>query len=426
MSGVSQRLCRRVAVGLALLWPAAGGAKEADSFTHRFEALAFPYGEVAGRRVSDFSAEFNGHFRQIFGELLAELNDENRDRGVGCRSERARRRLFHKASNRLGGPVLVARNRLRPAINAEPNLLRTEMRDSIYRDFSPWRSVSLGLATKLGTRLASQFRFDLEKTLVVSGGTIARAPDGRLAVLGPEGVRSAAVFRLRAAAPAVLRHDGRTYYLLDDGQALTEAAGEIRRVAPILVSSDKFSHFFNRSLGLFKRLGAGAAEDFDRVVARNNWLEDSLFGSKSTGMAAYGDLVANFQGMRFWIHLLGTGIDGRPLADPLAEAPGETRRRPILECDPGGQWVQTRAVDIREYLDPAWDEALNCNRMRSRVLLRQVEQRIEDLDRQADGRRDYRCPVDAGLIAETAARYGRFSERMINAAGHSSLRSRKN
>ena len=418
--GSREKLSRRLALCVALLWPAAGAAKEADSFTHRFEALAFPEGEADGRAVSDFTAEFNGHFRQIFGELLVELNEENKYRGESCRTDRARRRLFHKASNRLGGPLLVTRNRLRPAINAEPNLLRTEMRDSIYRDFSPWRSISLGLATKLGTKLASLFRFDLERVLVADGGTIARAPDGRLAVLGPEGVRTAAVFRLRDASPAILRHEGRTYFLLEDGQALTEAAGEIRRVTPILVSSDKFSHFFNRSLGLFKRLGAGSAEDLDRVVARNNWLEDSLFGSKSTGMAAYSDLVANFQGMRFWIHLLGTGMDGRPLADPLADGP----RRPILECSPEGQWVQTRAVDISEYLDPAWDEALNCNRMRSRVLLEQVVRRIEDLNRQADGQRAYRCPVDTGLIAETAARYGRFSEQMINAVGHTTLRSR--
>ncbi len=415
-----EKLTRRVAVCVALLWPAAAGAKEADSFTHRYEALAFPEGRVDGRPVSDFTEEFNGHFRDIFADLLVELNEENRYQGGSCRTDRARRRLFQKASNRLGGPLVFTRNRLRPAINAEPNLLRTEMRESIYRDFSPWRSISLGLATKLGTKLASLFRFDLEHVLVAEGGAIARAPDGRLVVLGPEGVRTAAVFHLRDASPAVLRDDGRTYFLLDDGQALTEAAGEIRRVVPILVSSDKFSHFFNRSLGLFKRLGAGTAADFDRVAARNNWLEDSLFGSKSTGMAAYGDLVANFQGMRFWIHLLGTGIDGRPLTDPLADGP----RRPILECSPEGRWVQTRAVDIREYLDPAWDEALNCNRMRSRVLLDQVVRRIEELDSQADGQLGYRCPVDAGLIAETAERYGRFSERMINAAGHQSLRSR--
>ncbi|MFQ5351134.1 MAG: hypothetical protein ACE5EG_11885, partial [Thermoanaerobaculia bacterium] len=315
---------------------------------------------------------------------------------------------------------VIAGNRLRPAINHNPNRFRPQMAGSIYQDFAPWRSISLGLASKLGHKMAALFRFDLQRLLVVAGGTVARAPDGRLAVLGPEGTQTAAVFRSRQAEPTVLEHQGRTYYLLDGGQALVESAGQIRRVTPILVSSDKFSHFFNRSLGLFKRLGAGTEADFDRVMARNLWLVASLFGSKSTGVAAYGDLVANFQGIRFWIHLLGQGMDGRLLADPLA---GEEQAAPILECSAEGRWVQRRPLDIRDYLDPAWDEALNCSRLRSRVLLNQVLRRIEDLGHQDELGRGYDCPVDGGLIAETAASYGRFAPRVINARGHSSLRS---
>ena len=410
-----------VAVLLCLVLSAQGRAKETDSFTHRYEALAFPAGEVDGRPLSDFTAEFNDHFRRLFAEVLADLNEENRRSAQSCLSQRSRRRLFHKMSNRLGGPVVLARNRLRPAINRQPNRFQPRMADSIYRGFSPWRSISLGLAAKLGHKMAALFRFDLEEVLVESGGAIARAPDGRLAVLGPQGVRTAMVFQPQRATPAIFEHAGRTYYLIDTGQALTEAAGEIRRVTPILVSSDKFSHFFNRSLGLFKRLRAGSDADFDRVLARNSWLEDSLFGSKSTGVAAYGDLAANFQGMRFWIHLLGQAIDGHPLPDPLQEE----RPAPIVECDAWGRWVQTRPPDILDYLDPAWDEALNCSRMRSRLLLGQVRRRIEGLEPEAEEGHSYDCPVSAEVIGGVAASYGRFAGQLINAAGHSSLRAAK-
>jgi hypothetical protein len=407
-----------IAVLLVVVASGTGWAKETDSFTHRYEALAFPTGEVGGRPVSDFTTELNDQLQRVFAEVLAELNEENARTGESCLSDRARWRLFRKMSNGLGGPVVIARNRLRPAITHHPNRYRPEMSDSIYRDFSPWRSISLGLAAKFGHKMAALFRFDLERVVVESGGTVARAADGGLTIIGAEGRQTAAVCRLRAAKPNVLDWDGRTYYLLDNGQALAESAGRISRVIPILVSSDKFSHFFNRSLGLFKRLGGGGPADFDRVLAFNDRLEASLWGSRSTGVAAYGDLVANFQGMRFWIHLRGQGLDGSPLADPLGEKPAP----PIVECSSTGRWFQTRAPDIRDYLDPAWDEALNCSRMRSRVLLDQVLQRIEGLGREDRLGRAYDCPIDSGLIAETAAGYGRFAPRVINARGHSSLR----
>ncbi len=414
--GAALRLC----LCLCLACPSAGGAKETDSFTHRYEALAFPVGEVDGRPLSDFTAEFNLQTRRIFSDVLVELNEDNRRSEQGCLSDQARRRLFVKLSYQLGGPIVLTRNQLRPAITRHVNRYRPEMSESIYRDFAPWRSVSLGLLTKLGTNMASLFRFDLELPLIASRGTIALAPDGRLAVLGPEGTHTAAVFRLRQEKPAVLVQEGRSYYVLDNGQALVESAGRIQRVVPILVSSDKFSHFFYRGLKLFRKLGAGEAEDLDRVLAHNYRQEASFWGSRSTGVAAYGDLVANFQGMRFWIHLLGQGLDGRPLEDPLGK-----EQTPLVACSSEGLWVQARQPDIRDYLDPAWDEALNCNRMRSQVLLDQVLRRIEDLGEEDDSGRVYSCPVDAGLIAETAAGYGRFAPQVINAEGHSSLRSEK-
>jgi hypothetical protein len=409
-----------IALCLALCLPADGRAKETDSFTNRYEALAFPAGEVDGIPVSDFTGDFNDQFQGVFSQVLAQLNEENRRSGQSCGSDRSRRRLFQRMSNGLGGPILAG-NRLRPAITHHANRFQPVMSNSIYRDFAPWRSISLGLAAKLGHKLATLFRFDLARVLVDHGGGVARAPDGRLAVLGQRGMATSTVYRLRHTEPKVLEHAGGTYHLLDNGQALVESAGRVRLVTPILVSSDKFSHFFNRSLGLFKRLEGDTERSFDRMLARNLWLEASLFGSKSTGVAAYSDLVANFQGMRFWIHLLGQSVDGLPLADPLAEE----GVAPLVECSSEGRWRQTRAVDIRDYLDAAWDEALNCNRMRSRVLLDQVLRQIEALGREDPLGRAYDCPIDAGLITEAAAGYGRFSSRVINSEGHSSLRSER-
>ena len=405
------------ALCLCLLPAMAGRAKETDSFTHRYEALAFPAGEVDGRPVSDFTGELNAQFRRVFAEVLADLNQENRRAADSCRSQRARQRLFQRLSNGLGGPILAG-NRLRPAITRHPNRVQPSISESIYRDFRPWRSLSLGLAGRFGHELAVLFRFDLERTLVERGGSVARAPDGTLVVLGPAGEVPEGPYRTPELEPEPLVDGPSTFYLLAGGRALVESAGEVRLVTPILVSSDKFSHFFNRSLGLFKRLEGSDQRSIDRLLRRNLWLEDSLFGSKSTGVAAYGDLVANFQGVRFWIHLLGRGFDGQPLADPLTGAIEE----PLVRCSTAGDWVRNREPDIRGYLDPAWDEALNCSRLRSAVLLDQVLRRLEGLAREDELGRVYDCPVDGRLIAEAASAYGSFADRVINSRGHSAQR----
>jgi hypothetical protein len=49
-----------LAVAVALLHSAALWAKETDSFTLRYEVLAFPVGDFQGRPVVDFTAELNG------------------------------------------------------------------------------------------------------------------------------------------------------------------------------------------------------------------------------------------------------------------------------------------------------------------------------------------------------------------------------
>ena len=118
--------------------------------------------------------------------------------------------------------------------------------------------------------------------------------------------------------------------------------------------------------------------------------------------------------VRFWIHLLGQSLEGLPLTDPL----GAGRQSPLVRCSSAGEWVATRAPDIRQYLDPAWDEALNCSRLRSAVLLGQVQRRIERLGREDRLGRTYECPVDTRLIGETASGYGPYADRVINAEGH--------
>ncbi len=335
-------------------------AKEADSFIHRYEILALPAGELDGRPLTDFAPVLDAQVNRIIARVLARRNAENR-RGRSCDSRHARKRLLTKLRHALGGPLIVTRNRLRPVINRHPNRVKIPFRRSVYRDFPPWKSPTMALVSRVHDVMADAFRFDLEEE--------------------------------------VARPGGRT----------------IRRLTPILVSSDKITHFFNRSQGLFDRLEAGRAADLDRVLAYNQQLEASTWGTKTTGVGSWADLVANFQGMRFWIHLLGIDVDGKPLPDPLS-GPGEEGIDPLVRCTAEG-WVQAREFTILSYLDPAWDEGFNCSDYRNPVFVAAFKSRIEELEQDDPHGRRYACPLDPDLIRRAAERYGPYAGRLINPEG---------
>ena len=69
--------------------------------------------------------------------------------------------------------------------------------------------------------------------------------------------------------------------------------------------------------------------------------EKTIEGGTSTGVLSFADLEANFQGFRLVRSLCAD--DGRP-----SLARGE-----------GGIWVLSGRVDIRDYINPDWDEAFN-------------------------------------------------------------------
>lgn len=331
----------------ALAAPGAG-AKEVDSFTGRYEALALPAGEHEGRPVTDFTAELNSLVNRLVGDVLIRLNDENRRKDRTCLDPRSRKRLFRKLRNALGGPIIFTDNRLRPAILSHPNRFKTKLAGSVYRDFPTFSTISLTLLSKFNDMMAETFRFDL-----------------------------------------------------DEG--------------PILVSSDKFSHFFFRGLILFRKLQESG---LDAALAYNLRTENTWWGAIASGITAYGDLVANFQGMRFWIHVLGEDFDGSPLADPLGGGPAG----PYVSCSEEGRWARAEEIDMRTYLDPAWDEGLNCSRFRSEKLLGMVVDRLEELERTDPLGRSYGCPMDRELIRETAAGYAEMGPLLINAESHRTKR----
>lgn len=110
------------------------------------------------------------------------------------------------------------------------------------------------------------------------------------------------------------------------------------------IGTDKIGHFFSQGRKFYRRYRRTGSE---AEAARWSIVtETGLFGSLTTGVRSNADLVANFEGYRFYRSLLHDGvIEGKP---------GIFRWQQ-------GTLVQTRPFTWRDHVNDFWDEALNPN-----------------------------------------------------------------
>ncbi len=118
--------------------------------------------------------------------------------------------------------------------------------------------------------------------------------------------------------------------------------GATIRVDGVMLGSDKLGHFFSQGLKYYKRDQRGWSRD--RILEFGAVGERWLWGQLMTGIYANADLVANYEGMRFYKSLFDDGV---------IEGKG-----PIIEWQ-DGMPVQLREFTWADYVNDYWDEALN-------------------------------------------------------------------
>jgi hypothetical protein len=109
----------------------------------------------------------------------------------------------------------------------------------------------------------------------------------------------------------------------------------------VRIGTDKLSHFVSSGwtyYGSYQRaLRHGATpQEAERAAVRRGVLEERLILG-AAGILSMADLEANFQGLRFYLDLC-SGDD------------------PILVRE-GASWSLSRAIDLRDYVHPGWDES---------------------------------------------------------------------
>lgn len=120
--------------------------------------------------------------------------------------------------------------------------------------------------------------------------------------------------------------------------------GSTIRVNEQLIGSDKIGHFLSQGRKFYRRyLKYGSEKE---AAKQSAYTERAIFGSGTTGAYSNADLVANYEGYRFYRSLFDDDvIPGKPA---------------ILRWENGG-WIVQREFDWADHVNEYWDEALNIN-----------------------------------------------------------------
>ncbi len=113
-------------------------------------------------------------------------------------------------------------------------------------------------------------------------------------------------------------------------------------VGDSLIGSDKIGHFFSQGRKFWQRWRRSGDEQRAADVAAR--IEDGIFGGVTTGTYSNSDLVANYEGYRFYRSLFEDEV---------------TAGKPAILRWHHGQWQMQRPFDWADHVNAYWDEALN-------------------------------------------------------------------
>lgn len=187
---------------------------------------------------------------------------------------------------------------------------------------------------------------------------------------------------------------------------ISDPTGRVLNFNGIRVGTDKFEHMMGSGYKYFE-IYFLENEPLQKVLNKGWKAETGILGAVTTGVMSYADMAANFQGMRFWNHVLQRGMD------PLVQNIG-----PYVKCK-NYEWVQVKKVDLTHYVGEEFDEGNNCSLFRTPKMLEDVLNRLRDYKERDPFKRDYTCPMEPRKIQRAKTRYGpELSSWLINDRGH--------
>ncbi|MGD9265641.1 MAG: hypothetical protein PVJ71_07675 [Lysobacterales bacterium] len=120
--------------------------------------------------------------------------------------------------------------------------------------------------------------------------------------------------------------------------------GGTLKINQTLVGTDKIGHFLSQGRKFYRRMLRMESES--AAAEQSAFTERALFGQMSTGSYSNADLVANYEGYRFYRSLFEDGV-----------VPG----KPAILAWEDDHWKMQRPFDWADHVNDYWDEALNIN-----------------------------------------------------------------
>ena len=120
--------------------------------------------------------------------------------------------------------------------------------------------------------------------------------------------------------------------------------GPTLKINNVLVGTDKLGHFLSQGRTFYRRWVK--VQDERKAAEHSAYTERAIFGQMTTGSYSNADLVANYEGFRFYRSLFEDNI-----------IPG----KPAILAWKGDYWVMQRSFDWADHVNDYWDEALNIN-----------------------------------------------------------------
>ncbi|WP_413288860.1 hypothetical protein [Bdellovibrio sp. HCB337] len=128
-----------------------------------------------------------------------------------------------------------------------------------------------------------------------------------------------------------------------------------------------------------------ATNPIDLMLDFSMFQENNEFGMIATMVRSYADITANYEGYYFWASL----------------TEGEN---PYLRCSEGG-WKRVRTFDWSAYINPGWDEAINCS---------DYDPAIHNKVQRQIAKRGYgQCPISATACEQLTKYYGQKVARKL-------------
>jgi len=173
----------------------------------------------------------------------------------------------------------------------------------------------------------------------------------------------------------------------------------------IIIGSDKFSHFFNLGHGYYIDYQNKKKSVLDIIISGKK-AEAGFWGGPTTGVISNSDLMANFQGMRFFGHLLGEGID------PLTHE--ENNDSAYFKCNDKQKWELIREFKWSTYFDSSVDEGVNCNTYFKESIQESIFKAIDELETTFSDGTSFHCPIVKNTCQGLNEKYSEFKEYLLS------------